>query len=178
MSGLTALGDVLHEEHFRIVVWMSELKNRVTGEAGELPLTPGNEEGKRALCKLIEALDHVLLHHAFEENVLFPQMRYRGEAETAGYLTREHAEIESVAKRLQTAAMELLTDGANGERWRKFRNAVNELFSEMMNHLVMEEMVVLQRLHTLIDPETDRCLARQHWTRQLAIAGFDRGNGH
>ena len=46
MSGLTQLGDVLHEEHFRIVVWMSELKNRVTGDAGELPLTPDNREEK------------------------------------------------------------------------------------------------------------------------------------
>ena len=51
---------------------------------------------------------------------------------------------------------------------------MNELFSEMMSHLVMEEMVVLQRLHTLIDPETDRYPARQHWSRQLAIAGFNR----
>ena len=53
MSGLTELGDVLHEEHFGIVVWMSELKNRVTGEAGKLPLAPDNGEGKGALCRLI-----------------------------------------------------------------------------------------------------------------------------
>jgi iron-sulfur cluster repair protein YtfE (RIC family) len=174
MSGLTELGDVLHEEHFRIVVWMSELKNRVTGEAGKLPLAPDSEEGKGALCRLIEALDHVFLHHAFEEDVLFPQMCDRGESEAAGYFANDHAAIDPVAKELQATTMELLTHGADGVRWRKFRHVVNELFSEMMNHLVMEEMVVLQRLHTLIDPETNRYLARQHWSRQLAIAGFNR----
>jgi hypothetical protein len=102
----------------------------------------------------------------------------RGEAEAAGYFANDHAAIDPIAKQLQATTMELLTHGADGERWRKFRYAVNELFSEMMNHLVMEEMVVLQRLHTLIDPETDRCLARQHWSRQLVIAGFWRENGH
>ncbi|HEX2511903.1 MAG TPA: hemerythrin domain-containing protein [Xanthobacteraceae bacterium] len=173
MSGLTELGDVLHEEHFRIVVWMSELKNRVTGEASKLPLAPtSRRENERS--RLIEALDHVFLHHAFEEDVLFPQMCDRGESEAAGYFANDHAAIDPVAKELQAMTMELLTHGADGERWRKFRHVVNELFSEMMNHLVMEEMVVLQRLHTLIDPETDRYLARQHWSRQLAIAGFNR----
>jgi hemerythrin-like domain-containing protein len=173
MSGLTELGNVLHEEHFRIVVWMSELKNRVTGEAGELPLHAGTEEGRGVLCRLIAALDHVFLHHAFEEDVLFPRMRDRGEADMAGYLANEHAAIEPVAKRLQTTAMELLRHGADRQRWRKFRREVDELFSEMMSHLVMEEMVVLQRLHTLIDADTDRCLARQHGARRLAFAGMN-----
>lgn len=174
MSGLTQLGDVLHEEHFHIVVWMSELKNRVTGDAGELPLTPDNREEKGALCRLIAGLDHVFLHHAFEEDVLFPQMCDRGEAETAGYLAKDHAAIDPVAKRLQTSAMELLRYGADSERWRKFRDGVNALFSEMMSHLIMEEMLVLQRLHKLIDPDTDRCLARQLSARQLAVAGFSQ----
>lgn len=175
MSRLTALGDLLHEEHLGMIVWMSELKSRVTGEAGEHPLTADNREGQGALCGLIAALDHVFLHHAFEEDVLFPQMCDRGEAETIGYLANDHAAIEPLAKRLQTSAMELLRYGVDGERWRQFRNGVNELFSEMVTHLVMEEMVVLQRLHTLIDPDTDRCLARQHCARQLAVAGFSQG---
>ena len=176
---MTELGDVLHEEHFRIVVWMSELKNRVTGEAGEFPLQPDNEEGRDMLSGLIRALDHVFLHHAFEEEVLFPRMRDLGEADMAGYLAHEHAAIEHVAKRLQTIAMELLRYGADGERWRRFRRAANDLFAEMMSHLVMEEMIVLQRLHTLIDPDTDRCLARQHGARQLAFAGTDEiSNAH
>lgn len=170
MSGLTELGDLLHEEHFRIVAWMSELKNRVTGEEGELPLRPENHEEKGTLCRLIAALDQVFLHHHFEETVLFPQMCDRGDAETAGYLASDHAAIDPVAKRLQTCAMELLRYGVDGERWRKFRKAVNGLFSEMMSHLIMEEMLVLQRLHTLIDPDTDRCLARQRWARHVAVA--------
>ena len=99
----------------------------------------------------------------------------RGEAEIVGYLANDHAAIDPVAKRLQTSAMELLRYGADGERWRKFRKGANELFSEMVSHLVMEEMVVLQRLHTLIDSDTDRCLARQHGARQLAVAGFSQG---
>jgi hemerythrin-like domain-containing protein len=179
MSGLTELGNVLHEEHFRIVVWMSELKNRVTGEAGERPLRPDNEQCRNMLCGLIAALDHVFLHHAFEENVLFPQMRHCDEADMVSYLANDHAAIEPVAKRLQTTAMELLRHGADSERWRKFRKGANELFSGMMSHLVMEEMVVLQRLHTLIDADTDRCLARQHGARRLAFADINQaGNVH
>ena len=129
---------------------------------------------KESSCRLIAGLDHVFLHHAFEEDVLFPQMCDRGETETAGYLAKDHAAIDPVAKRLQTSAMELLRYGADSERWRKFRDGVNALFSEMMSHLIMEEMLVLQRLHTLIDPDTDRCLARQLSARQLAVAGFSQ----
>ena len=46
-------------------------------------------------------------------------------------------------------------------------NAGNDLFLEMMNRLVMDEIVVLQRLRTLVDSEIDRYLARQHRFRQL-----------
>ena len=78
---------------------MSELKNRVTGDAGELPLTRDNRNEKGELCRLIAGLDHVFLHHAFEEHVLFPRMCDRGEAETAGYLAKAHAAIDPVPSR-------------------------------------------------------------------------------
>ena len=70
----------------------------------------------------------------------------------------DHAAIEPVPQELQTKAVELLTLGANGERWRKFRHVVNKLFSEII-HLVLERwwscnastrLSTLKRIATLL----------------------------
>jgi hemerythrin-like domain-containing protein len=162
MSDLTELGGVLHEEHFRIIVWVSELKNRVTSKAGDRSIALDDAEERRELGELLVALDDVFRHHSFEEDELFPLLSHRGGKDTADYLTREHAVIEPIIKHLQAIATERLGHRADKGYWSRFRRAVNELYAEVIAHLAREEEVIVQRLRGLLDADTDRRLARQH----------------
>ena len=166
MSGLTELGGVLHEEHFRILMWISSLKNRVMVDTA--PIDPRNERERWELHRLINAIDDFFIHHSFEEDILFPRLRQCATA--TAHIAGEHAVIEPVAAGLRGIAIDLLRHGVNGYRWVAFRKGVNELFSETMNHLLQEEVAIVQRLHTLLDPATDRRLARQHLARRLSFA--------
>jgi hemerythrin-like domain-containing protein len=168
MSKLTRLGGALHEEHFRIVVWISDLQNRVTGEAGERTLDPNDAEDKQALHMLIVSLDQVLLHHSFEEEVLFPLIRdrYHGD-DLKDVLVGGHAAIEPIAEGLQAVIAEILREGAGNDRWLLFRMLAKDLFSEMMTHLMLEEIGIIQNLAILIDADTDQRLAQQHSAHRL-----------
>ena len=53
MSGLSELGQILHEEHFRILVAICELQNRISGEAADRPLDGGDTEDGRLLTSLL-----------------------------------------------------------------------------------------------------------------------------
>src|SRR5512147_2075769 len=72
MAFLTELGEVLHEEHFRILSAICGLENRVVGTEGRRPIDPSIEEEKQQRQELIIALDQIVDHNAFEEAVLFP----------------------------------------------------------------------------------------------------------
>ena len=170
MSKLTRLGGALHEEHFRIVVWISDLQNRVTGEAGERSLDPNDAEDKQALHMLIVSLDQVLLHHSFEEEVLFPLIRDQYDGDLQDILVGGHAAIEPIAEGLQAVIAEILREGAGNDRWLLFRMLAKDLFSEMMNHLMLEEIGIIQNLAILIDADTDQRLAQQYSAHRLLCA--------
>ena len=72
MAFLTELGEVLHEEHFRILSLICGLENRVIGAEGRRPIDPRDEDEKEHLQELIVSLDQIIDHNAFEEAVLFP----------------------------------------------------------------------------------------------------------
>jgi hemerythrin-like domain-containing protein len=167
MTGLTALGRVLHEEHFRILVWMCDLQNRVTGEAGKQCPDLDNEQDKEEMHDLIGFLDQVMAHHAFEEDVVFPLLRAQSNTELANLLTDEHAAIEPTAHLLRTLALDILRQGGGNGRWPRFRKVAQKLFSEMIDHLEKEELILLQRLDSLLDAETDHQLALQHVSARL-----------
>ncbi len=158
MSGLTELGQVLHEEHFRMLVAICGLENRVNGPAADNPLDPGRAEDKQQLEDLICALDDVLGHHAFEERVIFPLIRSRGDGELASILAREHGAIEPMAARVRALARDILDKGID-RRWTLFRDATTQLIGEVMRHLQKEELNVVQRMDCFLDSETDHCLA-------------------
>lgn len=162
MAGLTALGQVLHQEHFRILIWMCDLQNRVTGEAGRRLPDVDRLRDREELYDLIDCLDQVMAHHAFEEDVVFPLLRAEGDLDLANLLTDEHVVIEPTAYHLRALATDILKHGPGHGRWGEFRNVSQELFSEMIGHLEKEEVTVLQRLESLLDAETDHRLAVQH----------------
>lgn len=159
MSGLTELGQLLHEEHFRILVSICGLENRINGLAATDPLDPGRADDKQQLEDLVSALDDVLGHHAFEETVIFPIIRGKGGGELTTTLAREHGAIEPMAARLRVIAAQIL-EGAEG-KWEDFREAAAQLIAEVMRHLQKEEINVVQRMECFLDGETDHRLAVQ-----------------
>jgi hemerythrin-like domain-containing protein len=167
MTGLTALGRVLHEEHFRILVWMCDLQNRVTGEAGKQCPDLDNGQDRDEMLDLIGFLDQVMAHHAFEEDIVFPLLRAHSDTELANLLTDEHAAIEPTAQLLRTLALEILRLGPGNGRWPEFRKVAQKLFAEMIDHLEKEELTLLQRLDSLLDAKTDHQLALQHVSARL-----------
>jgi hemerythrin-like domain-containing protein len=162
MSELTELGQVLHEEHFRIVVFLCGLENRVSGGAAEQPLDPTDAEQCNELERLIACLDEIVRHNAFEEAVFYPLIWESGEGELAALLTDEHATIVPLTKRLRHDAAELLRYGVGAGRWSAFCRAAQKFIAKMMLHLEREELTFVQRLAYFVDAEADHRLALEH----------------
>lgn len=166
MTDLTMLGQVLHEEHFQILVCLCDLQNRVSGKAGEQPFDPDDDGELAAMHALISTFDGILTHHAFEETVVFPLIRDDGGSDVADLLEEEHVIIEPMTQRLRALAIEILKHGPGNGRWREFRALGLELFAQMLGHLEREEAVVV-RLDCLLDTATDHHLALQHLSSRL-----------
>jgi len=177
MAFLTELGEILHEEHFRILVLISGLENRVSDRCQAHPLDPQDDEERQRLEELIVALDQIIDHNAFEEAVLFPLICERGGRDLTSLLTQEHVTIGPLAKKLHRLAVTILKEGITAERWAEFRGDAKNLAAEMMAHLQKEEMTVVQRLQKFLDADTDHRLALKHLAERpparikLAFAG-------
>jgi hemerythrin-like domain-containing protein len=159
MSELTELGQILHEQHFRILVLVSGLENRIRGDGAARPIDVHNENDRALLEELAASLAGAIEHNAFEEKVLFPLLCRHGEGELAELLTQEHVTIGPIVRRVQMLASELLMNGSDPALWPEFRQAAQELVGEMLTHLQKEEMSVVQRLGFFLDAETDHALA-------------------
>lgn len=162
MSGLSELGQVLHEEHFRILVSICELQNRISGESANRPLDSSEAEDGRLLTSLLATLDQVIVHHSFEETVIFPLIYDSGEGDLAKLLTREHGAIEPKARTLRMIAHGLIGRRADMTEWEEFCAAAADLVAEVMRHLEKEEITVVQRLPSFLDAATDHQLAQRH----------------
>ncbi|NWG24320.1 MAG: hemerythrin domain-containing protein [Pseudorhodoplanes sp.] len=161
-SFLTELGQVLHEEHFRILSLICGLENRVAGGEGGRPIDPANAEERANLQALTVALDQIIDHNRFEESILFPLIYAGGGGDLTALLTHEHDTIGPLARHVRSLATAILDHGVDGERWDAFQSAAKDLVSEMMSHLQKEEMAVVQRLRLFLDTETDHRLAERH----------------
>ena len=175
MSDLTELGQLLHEEHFHILVAICGLENRVGSDYARQPLDAAKAEDRRQLEDLLAALDNVIGHHAFEEMVIFPLIREQGKRELANLLAIEHMAIEPMAMRLRDVADAMLLSGECSERWSEFCSAASALIAEVLQHLQKEELNIVQHLDEFLDPQTDHQLAVDHLAdracgRQFALA--------
>lgn len=162
MAFLTELGEVIHEEHFRMLVMVCELENRVKGADTVKPVDARDPEDRALLLKVISGLDELIGHNAFEETVLFPAIAECGDEALAGLIAEEHFVIEPLAKRLRALALDTLTLGSSFARWTAFREAALELAANLIMHLETEEVTVVQRLRLLLDPERDHQLALRY----------------
>ncbi|MGF1640209.1 MAG: hemerythrin domain-containing protein [Rhodospirillales bacterium] len=159
MAKLSELGKVMHEEHFRTLVLICGIENRIGGDAANRPIDPTDSEDRVLLEDLVEGLQEIIGHNAFEESVLFPLLDSDGAGDLALLLTQEHFVMGPQAKRLRALASEILACGASEERWATFRAVAAEFASQLMGHLQKEEMTIVQRLSTLLDREVDHALA-------------------
>ncbi len=166
MSETSEVGQLLHEEHFRFLVSICGLQNRVGEGFAHRPLDPRNPEDRGQLDELIAGLDDIIDHHRFEEANLFPLFRERGNGDLVTALLREHVTIEPKASRLRSLASALRRNGATPARWARFRQASQALIADMMRHLETEEARVVQQLPSLLDARTDHALARGRIARR------------
>lgn len=173
---LSELGRVLHEQHFRILVSICGLENRVTGPEAERPFDATNPEDRAQLQRLVSELDEIIDHNAFEEVILFPLLADDGN-EMAIHLTHEHVEIGPKALDLRTLAAGFLASGCDQDAWQAFKEHAIELVRLMMRHLQQEEASLVQRLGGMLDPETDLRLARERAAGRASAAGGERHEG-
>lgn len=171
MERRSELGQLMHEEHFRTLVLICELENRVTGKAGQRPYDPADAEDRRLFAQLIAGLGEIGGHNAFEENVLFPLIRDRDEGQLTALLTSEHAQMAPMLHRLLGAAREIVGRGPTKSRWSEFCDAARALVAEMMFHLEKEELTVVQQLGSYLDPGVDHALALRYEAEAHRLTG-------
>jgi hemerythrin-like domain-containing protein len=159
MSDLSELGAVMHEEHFRTLVLICGLENRVTGDFADRPIDPDDAEDRSLLDNLVVGLEEIIGHNAFEEAVLFPLLKDVGADDLAVLLTQEHFAMGPLAKRLRASAADILEHGSSDDHWPAFRDLATNFANHLMLHLQKEETTIVQRLDSLLDPEIDHTLA-------------------
>ncbi len=179
MAQLSRLGQVLHEEHFHIVMLFCDLENRVTGPAAQQPLDPSSAEDRQQLEQLMLALDGVIRHNAFEEKELFPLLCRGGAAEMVEMLEDEHLVMVPLVQRLRASAADILDAGMDARKWRRFCEAAREFTQQILLHLQKEELGIVRVLDTLLDRSEElrlvhryapSAISHQHGRRVAAFA--------
>jgi hemerythrin-like domain-containing protein len=176
MKRFSELGPVIHEEHFRMLVLMCGIENRVTGAEGQRPMDPNDENDRALLEEIVTGLTDMMGHNAFEEALLFPLLSDRniGGDDLSELLSEEHLVIEPMARRVRTLATEILDQGVRGSSGQAFRDAAMTLAANLIPHIQKEEMAVVQRLGSLLKPEVDRKLAHDYATECQRLADVRR----
>ncbi|MFO1154667.1 MAG: hemerythrin domain-containing protein [Rhodospirillales bacterium] len=162
MAQLSQLGQVLHEEHFHIVMLFCDLENRVTGPAAQQPLDPMRADDRQQLEHLIVALDDVIQHNAFEELELFPLLCRGGAADMVEMLADEHLVMVPLVNRLRSGAADILEHGVDRGKWERFCAAAQEFTQQILLHLQKEELSIVRALGTLLDRNEERRLVHRH----------------
>lgn len=164
MTRTSELGRLMHEEHFRTLVLVCGLENRVTQKAALRPYDAADPEDRKLLEQVLSGLGEIGGHNAFEENVLFPLIKDQDSDQLTSLLASEHAQMTPMVHRLRSVARELLDGASSTSRWQEFCAAARDLISEMMFHLEKEEMVIVQRLGEYLEPGVDHALALRYET--------------
>lgn len=162
MPFLSELGEVIHEEHFRMLVLICEVENRAKCSGTGQPIDPNDPDDRALLEKIISGLDEVIGHNAFEEAILFPALAPHACGELTANLAEEHMVIGPLATRLRSIAADTLAWGTSFARWTAFREAAIELSANLILHLETEEVAIVQKLRFLIAPEVDHKLALRY----------------
>ncbi len=153
-----------------MLVLMCGIENRVAGEAAQRPMDPNDEHDRELLEEVVGGLTDMVGHNAFEEAVLFPLLSDGGGDDLSELLSEEHQVIEPLARRVRTLAAEILQQGVRGSSGKAFQDAALSLAGNLIPHLQKEEMAVVQRLGSLLEPDVDRELALSYATECERLA--------
>lgn len=160
------IGGILHEEHFRMLTMMSALEARVSGTAAARPIDRDDARDRELLDEIVDVTGEIAWHSTFEEAVLFPLIWDNSEDDLSVILAHEHEAIRPLARRLKQVAERARTGDLTAEEWAVFRETVLALAPHVMFHLQKEEMAVVQKLDSLLDPDVDSALVVHYETRQ------------
>jgi len=150
---------MLHEEHFWTVVQLNGLAARLNDSRPESAIDPGRPEDRALLVELLDLLDAMIRHHAFEEGILFPVIQRKAGPDVMQLFADDHAAMGPFVKRVQAITDDILDNGMTDRRLSVFKDAVTEFGDYVMCHVHKEELALIQKLDTLIDADVDRILA-------------------
>jgi len=162
----TGIGGILHEEHFRMLTMISALEARVSGAAATRPIDRNDARDRELLDEIVDVTGEIAWHSTFEEAVLFPLIWDKSEDDLSVILSHEHEAIRPLARRLKHLAERARSGDLEGDEWRAFRETVLALAPHVMFHLQKEELAVVQKLDTLLEPDVDDALVVHYETRQ------------
>lgn len=162
MGYLSERGQLIHEEHFRTLMLACDIEIRVSAKAARCPINPEDAEDRELLDRLLAGLGEIGAHNTFEEKVLFPMIKDERAADLTLLLEKEHAQMAPMVQRLLAVARDIRTKGDTDARWLEFRVAGADLAAELMFHLEKEEIIVVQRLGSYLEPKVDHALALRY----------------
>ncbi len=113
---------------------------------------------------MVAGLTDMVGHNAFEEAVLFPLLSdgNLGGDDLSELLSEEHLLIEPMARRVRRLAAKFSNTASAGRAPRRFRTPALTLAGNLIPHIQKEEMAVVQRLGSLLEPDVDRRLATSY----------------
>jgi hemerythrin-like domain-containing protein len=163
MTKLSALAEILHQEHVTTVTALSTLEERVLGHDKNKPINTLAAGGRAELQALLDLIDREINQHfRFEEERLFPVLTNRGYGELAKLLEQEHDAIRALTAALEAVAVPALAQGFDRESWKAYREAGMDLIPSVMFHIQKEETAVIERLSDFLPAETDGTLAEEY----------------
>jgi hemerythrin-like domain-containing protein len=171
MTKLSALAEILHQEHVTTIIALSALEDRILGHHKNKPIDAKVAGGRAELQALLDVIDREINQHfRFEEEHLFPALANRGYDELAKLLEQEHDAIRALTASLEAVAVPALVQGFDRESWKSYREAGMDLVPSVMFHIQKEETAVIERLSDFLAAETDHALAEEY-SRAKKLAG-------
>lgn len=149
-----------------MLTMMSALEARVLDAGRRRPIDRKDARDRELLNEIVDVTGEIAWHSVFEEAVLFPLVWEATGEDLSVILAHEHEAIRPLSRRLKHLAELARTGDLTPEQWAAFRETVLSLSPHVMFHLQKEEMVVVQRLDGLLEPDVDEALVEHYRSRQ------------
>jgi hemerythrin-like domain-containing protein len=147
--------------------WRHRQYCRALGEAAALPAGP-----PALLRRLADFLGaDMVLHVRDEEEDLFPLLRQRAEPEddigrVLGVLSADHDADRALARDVRTQLMAAAETGAGPASWPGLANKIGRLVTHKLQHIALENAVVLPIARLRFTPEDQQAMSRTMTTRR------------
>lgn len=159
--------NLLHDEHIATMSALEKLEGLLGRHRLKQPPPAGDPGVAAVLGQVASALSaEMTTHFAFEEEVLFPVLASRGEADIGELLAEEHAAILPLGQQVAALATSGRRDGFAPEVWAEFHQLSAELVERLVSHVQKEELSLLALLDDMLEDEDDSRLAEEFAMRR------------